>query len=177
MLHALQGLGKTITALALVLSTLGACSQAPPHAAILSLPSSPGERGGAYYCLPEQGKAALAPGAPSAEGATRCSLRSARPPQRFIDDIEQGRGRQTAGVQAAEQATRVWLSGASPALACGLQWQTRKRRKRQTGPMTGQAGVLAQPALAACQQSRKGIPGAARHNRRCSTATAEQVHF
>ena len=172
--RALQGLGKTITALALVLSTLGARSQAPSGAATLSVPCSPGERG-AYYRLPEACKTALAPEAPSAEGATRCSLRSARPPQRFTNDVEQGRLQPAPRLPAAEQTTHVEVPGAPAALACGLQWQTRKRRKRQAGPKAGQEGDLAQPALAACLRSRKGVVGAVGLSKRCSTATSEQV--
>lgn len=86
-----QGLGKTITALALVLSTLGARSQAPRGADVRTVPCGPDGATGSFYRLPQAQKAPLAREAPSADGATRRSLRDIRTPARFTDEEEQAR--------------------------------------------------------------------------------------
>lgn len=105
-----QGLGKTITGLALVLKSRGCLPAPPPGAHVVQLPPADG-RPAAYYTLPASAASAAAP--PHARSGRRASLRSSAsagtPGKRC--GVEMPRGR--AGGEGEAQAARIRAEGES----------------------------------------------------------------
>lgn len=80
----MQGLGKTITALSLVLSTKGLRPAAPPGREVINLSDAQGRKA-AFYTVGSRGKHEAHAGA---SGVSRRSDRSQRPSDRYSPDTE-----------------------------------------------------------------------------------------